>query len=290
MNMYVCELLTRNSLISIKELNTNRHEFNVHNEDFFQIYYTKGLLGKMLLRKNIYILKKNDEYIGYLWRSEEGGDHYHINSLTIIKSECSEENLLRLISFFKYKNKAYYICKNNGYNIRLLESIGFKKKSGTFHMECLLNNEEVFIIPKHIEFKTFQRGRDEEIRCFIQNEVFKNETRKPLTVKDIIFDQCQDYYFPKGTVFIKAQDSYIGYGQIIIDNYIPLIVNVGILKEYRNKGYGEALIKHILNIAREFNFSKVRIKVDWNNDRALSLYKKCGFKVLEEDYKMEIVI
>lgn len=288
--MYVCELLTKNSLNSIKELNTNRYEFNIHNEDFFQVYYTKGLLGKMLLRKNVYILKKNNKCIGYLWRSEDGGNHYHIHSLNIVKSECNEENLLKLISVFKYKNKACFMCKNNGYNIKLLESIGFKKKLGTFQMECALSNEEVFVTPRHIEFKTFQRGKDEEIRCFIQNEVFKNETRKPLTVKDIIFDQCQDYYFPKGTVFIKIQDKYIGYGQIIIDNSIPLIVNVGILKKYRNNGYGEVLIKYLLNIGREFNFNKVRIKVDWNNDSALNLYKKCGFKVLEEDYKMEIVI
>ncbi|WP_406541200.1 hypothetical protein [Clostridium ljungdahlii] len=56
-----------------------------------------------------------------------------------------------------------------------------------------------------------------------------------MTLEDIYFDEAQDYYFEKGAIFLKQNDEYIGYGQIVMENDIPVIVNFGILKEFRGK-------------------------------------------------------
>lgn len=288
--MCVYEMLTKRNIMYFQILNSLRLSFNKHNEDFFYFYNAKNIIGKMQLRKSVYMLKKNNKYIGYIWSTREGNSLYYINSMNLIPEECSASNIMRLLGIFRPKDRAYLMCSNNGYNIKLLEEVGFKKKNGTLKMERDLMFDRKSFLPKEVQFKMFQRGKDEEIRCFIQNEVFKNQSRKPLTIKDIVYDQYQEYYFPEGAIFIIVNGVYIGYGQIIIYNSTPLIVNVGILKEYRGKGYGEILINYLLNIIIDYEFKKAIIKVDWNNETALNLYKKCGFRVIEEDYKMEITI
>lgn len=288
--MCVYEILTKKNIIYFQVLNSLRLNFNKYNEDFFYSYNAKNIIGKIQLRKNVCMLKKNNKYIGYIWNTREGNSLYYINSINLIEEECNVSNIIKLLRIFTPNDKVYLMCSDNGYNIKLLEKVGFKKKNGTLKMERDLTFYRKSFLPKEVRFKVFQRGKDEEIRCFIQNEVFKNQSRKPLTVKDIVYDQYQEYYFPEGAIFIMVNGIYIGYGQIIIYNSIPLIVNVGILKEYRHKGYGEILINYLLDIIADYKFTKAVIKVDWNNETAFNLYRKCGFEVIEEDYKMEVII
>lgn len=65
-------------------------------------------------------------------------------------------------------------------------------------------------------------------------------------------------------------------------------------KSERGKGYGEAISLYLLNKAKEKGYKSVALGVDCDNVAAVSLYKKLGFNVYEEDedkdgkfYRME---
>ena len=47
----------------------------------------------------------------------------------------------------------------------------------------------------------------------------------------------------------------------------------------QNKGIGNELLAHLVNIARTKNLTKIHLNVNATNDRAISLYKKAGFRI-----------
>jgi GNAT superfamily N-acetyltransferase len=193
-----------------------------------------------------------------------------------------------LINTIKENCTVKYLCENNNYNFNLLESMGFEKKEGTLILYKELSENIHFILNKEFEFEILQKGRDEEKRCEVQNKIFEEDHRIPLTLEDIFFDEVQDYYFEKGAVFLKKDNKYIGYGQFILENNIPVIVNFGIIKEYRGKGYSKYLLIYLLKIIYCNGFNKIIIKVKDSNYRALNLYKSVGFQVKKEQYYLEL--
>ena len=73
--------------------------------------------------------------------------------------------------------------------------------------------------------------------------------------------------------------------------------------DYQDKGLGTLLTQHMIDIAREKGLKKVYLDVFTNNERAIHVYKKCGFKIeglLEkehykdgeygDDYRMAILL
>ena len=135
-----------------------------------------------------------------------------------------------------------------------------------------------FDFKKNINFKIFTKREDEGLRCFIQNSVFKDNDRIPLVPYDIKLEEEEDYYINDLCVFIMIGNVTIGYGQVISKKDLYTIVNVGILDEYRNKGYGEMLIKYLIYLCYKKHISQVTINVDVNNYKAFNLYKKMGFE------------
>ena len=43
-------------------------------------------------------------------------------------------------------------------------------------------------------FSLWEAGKDDELRCKLQNEIFNEDNRTPLTEDDIKYDIKQDYY------------------------------------------------------------------------------------------------
>lgn len=285
--MYELVRLCRDNFKYLKILNDSRNSFNILNEDFVKVYSKSNFFKKILLRKDVYILFRNKVPKAYIWLSGKNYN-YTIHALNIIKDEYYENYMLCIKKCLKKGCNYTYYCHDNEENIQLLESVGFYKYGGTIEMNLNLLNDFNLSVDG-IHFKVLEKGKEEPIRCKIQNEVFKNKCRIPLKIGDIYFDEKQSYYFDNGSILLKKDNDYVGYGQIIIQNNIPVIVNVGILKEFRGLGYGEALIKHLLQIIKHHNFTNALINVDYKNKVALNLYKKCGFKIANTHYIMKLV-
>ena len=94
----------------------------------------------------------------------------------------------------------------------------------------------------------------------------------------------------EGSIFIKYNNVVIGYGQIIKEGSIPIIVNFGILKDYRSRGYGKLLLSYLVNILYDKGYGEVRIKVNPDNHIAFRLYSSFGFKKVSECYRWTKII
>lgn len=283
--------LNKNNLFHFKNLNNTRLSFNNLNGDFLFVYKNSSFFDKILLKKQVFLLKDSKEYYGYLWYSKKTS-YYLINSLNFKKEFMKAEYISNLLDCLKKNSIFKYICENNGFNISLLKESGFHVDKCTLEMDLKLKDivplkPQDMIKSKEIYFKTLKQNKEEYIRCHIQNEVFKNKTREPITINDILLDENQHYYLPEGAIFVMENNKHIGYGQIILLGHIPVIVNVGILKEYRGRGLGKALVYYLLDIIKKLNYKEAIITVDSINKVALNLYKDCGFKSNKEIYTME---
>jgi ribosomal protein S18 acetylase RimI-like enzyme len=84
--------------------------------------------------------------------------------------------------------------------------------------------------------------------------------------------------FAEGNAFSLVEQDIVAFGQIIRKDSRRghlgrLIVNPGL----RGRGYGEALVRSLLDRARRDSFERVSLNVDVANIAAVSLYVKLGF-------------
>ena len=276
--------LNKTNLSNFKILNSKRSDFNSMNLDFFDTYDEANILKKMFYRKFVRILTKEDKTIGYIWEKPLLKGLYKIQSLYLDKDNITKENILRLIG---NKNKDYILYYKGEVSILdTLNDIGFNFRNKTLILSIDLKdkfNES----REGISYKRVILGKDEDLRCDIQNKIFNNKNRIPLTIDDIYYDELQKYYYNEGALFIQLDNNVIGYGQIIIDNKVPYIVNFGILDEYKGKGFGRIFLHHLLNLIIDEGFQSSLIKVDKENIKAVNLYKSTGFKEIEENYILE---
>lgn len=288
--MYECVGLSKRNLIYLKQLNEMKNEFNALNEDFFQIYNNSNFAQQIFLRRRVKLLKMDSKFIGYIWADINDKNICSINAISVLKvlGNIKIHVLYKaLIDTLKGNYVINYLCENNGYNYEILKNIGFKKKEGTLILYSDISKSIPMYYDDSLEFENLKIGIDEEKRCQIQNEIFNDDSRIPLNIEDIYFDQIQGYYFDQGAIFLKKDGEYIGYGQIIIEDDIPTIVNFGILKEYRGNGYSKIFLSYLLKIIKLNNFNIVKIKVKSTNVPAVNLYQKLGFDIRKDIYMWE---
>ncbi len=80
----------------------------------------------------------------------------------------------------------------------------------------------------------------------------------------------------------KDTEEYIGQIDLIKIDWVNRVGTIGIVignKEYLSHGYGTEAIKLLQEFAfNKLNLHKLELQVRAFNDRAISCYKKCGFK------------
>jgi len=281
-DMFNCSGLYKSDLIKFQKLNDRRKEFNELNENFFDEYYSLGYTFQLFLLKKVKILKYDSDFLGFLWVNSWNRYNTNINAISVVDSIDMEKGFNTLISSIKGNPNLNYSCTKNDFNFQLLSKSGFKKTDGTLELSMNLAGFISATPDYNISFDIVDKYPLEKARCDLQNEIFKVPSRLPLTIADIYFDETQKYYLKAGSILLKYKDTYIGYGQIIIEFNHATIVNFGVLKKYRNRGFGKMLLSHLLNItiANKHNVAYIKVKSD--NAKALILYKSCGFKVYDE--------
>ena len=287
--MYKCVNLSKNRISELKRLSIMSTGFNVLNQDFFKMYEKSSLIRQLIQRRKVRLLKNGSEFKGFVWFEYFAGNACGIRALFSLE----QDNIITysmLLDSIPRCGILEYNCSDNGYNFRILESLGFEKGEGEIEMsygigDLLENNSQE---QEGLIFKKFEKGKDEGLRCWIQNDIFKDNGRVPLTLNDIFFDVSQNYFLEGGAAFLYKDGECIGYGQIVVDNDVPYIVNLGILGEQRSKGYGKILLWYFLEAVRNRGFDQVRLKVRSGNKAALNLYRGFGFKTESETYKWQL--
>ncbi|WP_231015693.1 GNAT family N-acetyltransferase [Clostridium guangxiense] len=260
-------------------LNSKRYNFNKLNMDFMDEFKKDNMLKKILVKRNVHLLKYNNKYIGFIWvKKENSKETYNINCMEICKEFFSDINAYNLLlKSFKSAKAFVYKCEKNLYNYSILKKLNFEEIEGNFELE--INLEKYFNLRyfQNVKIEPLVKSKEEGIRCYIQNEVFHKDGRIPISIDDIYYDETQNYYIDDGSLFIKLNNEAIGYGQLIFKDDRPFVVNFGLLSEHRGKGYGKYFLQYILNYIKLIGYKKAYINVDINNYVAINLYKSIGF-------------
>jgi ribosomal-protein-alanine N-acetyltransferase len=58
------------------------------------------------------------------------------------------------------------------------------------------------------------------------------------------------------------------------------LINIAVAREFRGRGYGEAMLVHLLRFARAQGARRIHLEVRESNAPAIALYGKYGFQIL----------
>ena len=280
--MYKSISLTLKNINKFREIFQFNTNFSLSNKDFFKQYDNSNIIQRIFLRKSVNLLLEKNNYIGYIWFEKHNKHYSTINSINVIEGDNLIYYYETLISPLTNNSLLTYECEDNEVNINILSKLGFKRAKGFMELEKQCSEYVSTTVPVNITFSIVEKDKDEKARCTLQNEIFNNDDRIPINVEDIYYDEAQEYYFDKGAIFIELDKIPIGYGQIIVEDNVAVIVNFGIIEKYRKVGYGKVLLSYLLRIARDNDFSKVSLKVDSNNVVAFKLYRSLGFNIKRE--------
>lgn len=274
-------------MLLVEKLNTKNTEefYNLLEEsnkvspfrlNYHKFYDNNSFLFKFIIKKLVKLIKYNEKYIGYIWIEVPSSGTIRISDLYIKRKYIHLFNK-KTLSFLKSDIVLYETFENDE-NLLMLETLGMGRFKAT---NLLVIEPNTFVFSNFnskIIFKKFESKRDEVLRCKIQNMIFNEESRVPLKVQEIYYDEKQDYYLEDLCVFVFLGNKAIGYGQIIFTRGIYSIVNFGIIEGYRGRGYGRALLQQLIKMAKEKNIEKLYIRVENTNFTAKELYINSGFK------------
>lgn len=288
------EKLTVNNMENFKKLYCENFKLKSYNKDFFKCYENQNFLVKFLYRKYIKLIKYNNIYIGYIWY-ENSYDNYVKVWALYIDPKYKEKLNINILSFFNNNYLAYEEIEREE-NDLILKTLGFVKNGYTILLSMntkdfdyktnnyILNyNREklmIKLLSNNIDFsfRKFIKGKDEKLRCELQNDIFNKWNRMPLNVGDIYADMAQDYYLDEFSFLGVLNKIPIGYGQIIFNRNMYTIVNFGIISNFRSLGLGRIFLNEIINSAKVNKINDLYIRVDSENIAAINLYKSIGFK------------
>lgn len=77
-------------------------------------------------------------------------------------------------------------------------------------------------------------------------------------------------------IVAKRNEQIIGFAGILDTVDQMEITNIVVKKNFRNKGIGNMLLKHLINLSKEK--SSIYLEVNEKNKSAIKLYEKNGFK------------
>ena len=79
-------------------------------------------------------------------------------------------------------------------------------------------------------------------------------------------------------IIAKLDDEIIGFAGIKLVMDEADIMNIVTKKSYRNQGIGTLLLENLISICQNLNLSSISLEVNEDNQTAIHLYKKLGFK------------
>jgi len=90
------------------------------------------------------------------------------------------------------------------------------------------------------------------------------------------------------TVIGYNNDEAVSYGHLDYEGKYWL--GICVLEEFRGKGYGKDMMKHLIDIAKKKNLPEINLTVDVDNIAAISLYKKLGFLEISRDKHITMIL
>lgn len=122
------------------------------------------------------------------------------------------------------------------------------------------------------------------IRKYIVAEVTSLNSSNPYFIKF-----CEKTKKVEGIVQLKTEDHKIR-SHIQLNSSLAHIHGMQVKKALQRNGIGSSIIKFVFNYALENNIEYLTLCVEIDNDKAISFYKKNGFKSDNVFYRKGILI
>ncbi|MEA5025815.1 Mycothiol acetyltransferase [bioreactor metagenome] len=145
---------------------------------------------------------------------------------------------------------------------------------------------------EHTEYEMFlQSDRKQELnsRKVVLRKATGNDTKEIARQNSIYFEQesqDENMLIPEeearaGMIIHMAEVSNCVIGKVHLDvsSNVGSIYGLGVLPEYRRKGYGRDILTLGIEELKSNNFKEIMLQVNVKNEKALDLYRSCGFEV-----------
>lgn len=196
-----------------------------------------------------------------------------------IRTECFDKPALTL-GPGKFE---HHTC-DQPLNERIMLQLGFERKKNHRVMSLLLDlhqsREASPSILDHIEIHPVVTTGDMHDRVEVQNNVFQNKNRIPLTWLDVQTEMRNQSYQPDLSLLLYYDGIACGYGQIVSNSSSYYLVNFGITGPFQGQGLSHILLDRMLDLAKARDISFVKLEVFENNVKATRLYEGHGFKTM----------
>lgn len=275
--MIETEKLSLFNIDIFRQLYNDKYNSLLCDKGFFDYYDNESFMVKFYLRRQVHLFKCEGNYCGYLWHDYPIGKDTKCSLFAFYMNEDYAKyidiSLFNNMNIYKFKFDAVM----GGTADLILRNLNCKCDSQTIIMK-LTEQHGIYELNNNLIYEKFEHGLHEKLRCNIQNAVFDRIGRIPVTIDDILFEESEEYYLEDYSIFIKSNEDYLGYGQVINSNDRYTLVNIGILPQYRGMGYGSELVKYLINLCKVNKIHDIYIKVDSSNIGAYKLYHKLGFR------------
>lgn len=135
-----------------------------------------------------------------------------------------------------------------------------------------------------IQGKLLSYGSDLSEVFFIRKKVFVEEIG---VSENVVFDDADNeaihvlvYEEPLKEKSIISKENAIATGRIVLDGNRCIISNIAVLKEYRNKEYGDFTVKMLLNKAFTSGVNEV---IADSFSGTVKFFEKIGFKIYDTE-------
>ena len=177
---------------------------------------------------------------------------------------------------------------------QIIEDIILKPKKERSHVDFMKVNSPEEVVRVADMADSVWRSHYGDILSEDQIDYMIDKFQSPSAITSQMVNEHYEYYL------LDNDEAYIGYVAIVKEKDGIFISKFYLLSQFQHKGYGEAVVDKIKEIASKEGLSRLWLTVNKNNANAIKAYEKYGFNNIDstitdigndyvmDDYIMEL--
>jgi len=134
-------------------------------------------------------------------------------------------------------------------------------------------------IPEYIPIMFETWGKDIEVGRYLPG--FKKDFDMD-SFTYFILGTLKDEYNDKSVIKLKEDNTVIGYLSLYQEDSRSKSVNLVIMKDYWDHGYGKEVMKQVVNLLKKDGLGSLYATCDSNNLRTQKVLEESGFELIDE--------
>lgn len=227
---------------------------------------------------NEFMFYDNNILIGYIGISDFGGDSLEINGM--VHPEHRRRGIFRRLyslvkdEYLRRTPKDVLLLSD----VNSVSGIGFIRNLNATHDHSeyemyLKNDNHIKLLTKKVTFRKAENKDALEIAK--QNAIYFD---LEYNNDEIILPEQEE---KAGIIIyiVELDGKPIAKVHLEMRDNLGSIYGLGVLPDYRRKGFGREILIQSIEKLKERNASNIMLQVSTNNEKALNLYRSCGFEI-----------